>query len=57
MTREREQRTDAVVYHPSQEFVESTNVYDFMQTYDIDDYEDLIERTTSEVEEIGRAHV
>jgi len=57
MTREREQRTDAVVYHPSQEFVESTNVYDFMQTYDIDDYEDLIERTTSEVEGEPRSGV
>ncbi|AZH25477.1 AMP-binding protein [Haloplanus aerogenes] len=46
---EREKRTDEVVYTPSREFVESTNVYDFMQTYDIEDYEALIERTTSEV--------
>jgi len=57
MPREREQRTDAVVYHPSQEFVESTNVYDFMQTYDIDDYDELIERTTSEVEGEPRSGV
>jgi len=49
MTEDREQRTDAVVYSPSQSFVESTNVYDFMRTYDIDDYDELIERTTSEV--------
>ena len=57
MTREREQRTDAVVYHPSREFVESTNVYDFMQTYDVDDYEDLIERTTTTVEGEPRSGV
>jgi len=49
MTENREQRTDEVVYSPSREFVESTNVYEFMQTYDIDDYEALIERTTTEV--------
>jgi acetyl-CoA synthetase len=49
MTEGREQRTDAVVYHPSRAFVESTNVYEFMETYGIDDYEALVERTTSEV--------
>jgi acetyl-CoA synthetase len=49
MSRERERRTDAAVYHPSQEFVESTNVYDFMRTHDIDGYDGLIERTTSKV--------
>jgi acetyl-CoA synthetase len=49
MTDNREQRTEAVVYSPSQSFVESTNVYDFMRTYDIDDYEELIERTTTSV--------
>jgi len=54
---EREKRTDEVVYTPSREFVESTNVYDFMQTYDIDDYEELIERTTSEVEGEPRSGV
>ncbi|MDF9745390.1 AMP-binding protein [Natrinema salsiterrestre] len=41
---------DEIVHEPSQEFVESTNVYDFMQTYGIDDYEELIERTTTDVE-------
>ncbi|MFB6101482.1 MAG: AMP-binding protein [Haloplanus sp.] len=49
MTRERPKRTDEIVYRPSQEFVESTNVWEFMETYDIDDYDELIERTTSEV--------
>ena len=40
---------DEVVHEPSREFVESTNVWRFMQEHDIDDYEALIERTTSEV--------
>jgi acetyl-CoA synthetase len=40
---------DEVVHEPSREFVESTNVYEFMQAYDIPDYETLIERTTQEV--------
>ncbi|QPV62161.1 AMP-binding protein [Halosimplex litoreum] len=37
---------DEVVHRPSREFVESTNVWEFMQTYDIGDYEELIARTT-----------
>ena len=37
---------DEVVHRPDQEFVESTNVWEFMQAYDIDDYDELIERTT-----------
>jgi len=41
--------TDEVVYEPSREFVESTNVWRFMQEYGIADYDELIERTTSEV--------
>jgi acetyl-CoA synthetase len=57
MTEDREQRTDAVVYSPSQSFVESTNVYDFMQTYDIHGYDELIERTTSNVEGEPRSGV
>ncbi|QCC52503.1 AMP-binding protein [Halapricum salinum] len=40
---------DEIVYEPSQEFVESTNVWQFMQAYDIEDYDELIERTTGEV--------
>jgi len=49
MAPERETRTDGVVHRPSREFVESTNVHEFMRAYDIDDYEALIERTTSDV--------
>ncbi|QRV15720.1 AMP-binding protein [Haloterrigena salifodinae] len=48
---------DEVVYDPSREFVESTNVYDFMETYGIDDYDELIERTTSEVDGVEASGV
>ena len=41
--------TDEVVYEPSRSFVESTNVRRFMQEHDIADYDELIERTTTEV--------
>ncbi|TMT85717.1 acetyl-CoA synthetase [Haloterrigena sp. H1] len=41
---------DEIVHEPSQAFVESTNVADFMATYGIDDYEELIGRTTTELE-------
>ncbi|KPN31432.1 acetyl-coenzyme A synthetase [Halolamina pelagica] len=41
---------DEVVHEPGREFVESTNVWQFMQTYGIDDYEELIERTTTEID-------
>jgi acetyl-CoA synthetase len=41
--------TDEVVHEPSAAFAESTNVAAFMREYGIDDYESLIERTTSEV--------
>ena len=41
---------DEVVHEPDREFVESTNVWQFMQTYGIDDYEELIERTTTELD-------
>ncbi len=41
---------DEVVYEPDEAFVESTNVYAFMQEYGISDYDELIERTTSDVE-------
>jgi acetyl-CoA synthetase len=40
---------DEVVHEPPRDFVESTNVYEFMQAYDIDDYEELVARTTSTV--------
>ncbi|PSQ32522.1 acetyl-CoA synthetase, partial [Halobacteriales archaeon QS_9_70_65] len=41
---------DEVVYEPDEAFVESTNVHAFMREHDIDDHEELIERSTTEVE-------
>jgi acetyl-CoA synthetase len=41
---------DEVVYEPDEAFVEATNVKAFMDEYGIDDYEELIDRTTSDVE-------
>ncbi|MFC7235834.1 AMP-binding protein [Halosegnis marinus] len=41
---------DRVVHEPSREFVESTNVHAFMEAYGIDDYDELVERTTTEME-------
>ncbi|MFC6718797.1 AMP-binding protein [Natrialbaceae archaeon GCM10025810] len=41
---------DEIVHEPDREFVESTNVHAFMEAYGIDDYDELIERTTAEVE-------
>ncbi|MDR5674191.1 Acyl-coenzyme A synthetase/AMP-(fatty) acid ligase [Halalkaliarchaeum sp. AArc-CO] len=38
-----------IVHEPTQEFVESTNVYAFMKEYGIEDYDELIERTTADV--------
>jgi acetyl-CoA synthetase len=38
-----------IVHEPSAAFAESTNVAAFMREYGIDDYEELIRRTTSEV--------
>ena len=49
--------TDKIVHEPSQEFVESTNIWEFMQAYGIDDYEELIERTTSEIDGINQSGV
>ncbi|WP_335999645.1 AMP-binding protein [Halorientalis halophila] len=48
---------DEIVHEPSREFVESTNVWEFMQTYDVDDYEELIERTTTEIEGVPESGV
>jgi acetyl-CoA synthetase len=42
--------TGEVVHEPSREFVESTNVWQFMQAYGIEDYESLIERSTTELD-------
>jgi acetyl-CoA synthetase len=50
MTTESLEDIDEVVHEPSREFVESTNVWQFMQAYDIDDYDALIERTTTEID-------
>jgi len=47
----------SIVHEPSREFVESTNVYEFMQTYDIDDYDELIRRTTEEVDGVEASGV
>ena len=44
---------DEVVHEPSQEFVESTNVWAFMQEHRIDDYDQLVERTTTEIPGTG----
>jgi len=41
---------DEIVHEPSQEFVESTNVWEFMQEHGIEDYDELIERTSGDVE-------
>ncbi len=41
---------DDVVYEPSREVVENSNVYQFMEAYDIDTYEELHRRTVEEVE-------
>ncbi len=48
---------DDIVHELSREFVESTNVYDFMETYDIDDYDELIARTTGDVEGVEASGV
>ncbi|WP_435360813.1 AMP-binding protein [Haloarchaeobius sp. DFWS5] len=46
-----------VAFEPSQEFIESTNVWEFMQAFDIADYDDLIERTTTEVDGVDESGV
>jgi len=48
---------DDVVHEPSDEFVASTNVSAFMEEYGIDDYEALIERTTTELEGVEESGV
>jgi acetyl-CoA synthetase len=42
--------TDEVVHEPDPAFAEATNVQQFMDEYGIDDYESLIERTTTELD-------
>ncbi|MWV39928.1 AMP-binding protein [Natrialba sp. INN-245] len=41
---------DEVVHDPDEAFAESTNVAAFMREYGIDDYGELIERTTSDID-------
>ncbi|PSQ18735.1 acetyl-CoA synthetase, partial [Halobacteriales archaeon QS_9_67_17] len=41
---------DRTVHEPSPAFVESTNVRAFMDKYGIDDREELIERTTTDID-------
>ncbi|MFC4544273.1 AMP-binding protein [Halosolutus amylolyticus] len=48
---------DEIVHEPSEEFVESTNVHEFMQAYDIDDYDELVERTTTDLEGVEASGV
>ncbi|WP_049985675.1 AMP-binding protein [Halobellus rufus] len=43
----------SVVHEPDSEFVKSTNIYEFMQAHDIEDYEELIKRTTTEVDGVN----
>ncbi|WP_121821924.1 AMP-binding protein [Halostella salina] len=48
---------DEVVHTPSEEFVESANVTQFMREHGIDDYDELIRRTTTEVEGVEASGV
>jgi acetyl-CoA synthetase len=48
---------DDVVHEPSEAFVESTNVYEFMQEFGIDDYDELIERTTTDIDTVDASGV
>jgi acetyl-CoA synthetase len=41
---------DQIVHEPSEEFVESSNVYAFMQQHGIEDFEELHRRSTSDVD-------
>jgi acetyl-CoA synthetase len=46
-----------VAYEPDPAFVESTNVHAFMQEYGMDDYDELVERTTSDVDGVPESGV
>jgi acetyl-CoA synthetase len=41
-----------IVHQPSQEFVESTNVWTFMQDHDIETYEELIGQMTTDLDDV-----
>jgi len=49
MTQPPEHR-EGVVHEPSQEFVEASNVFQFMQKHGIEDFEELHQRSTTEIE-------
>ncbi|MFC7203506.1 AMP-binding protein [Haloferax namakaokahaiae] len=49
--------TDTVVHEPDPAFVDAANVTQFMREYDIDSYDELIERTTSEIPGVGASGV
>jgi acetyl-CoA synthetase len=42
--------TDQIVYEPDEEFVEGSNVYEFMQEHGIEGFEELHRRSTTEIE-------
>ncbi|AFK19349.1 acetyl-CoA synthetase [Haloferax mediterranei ATCC 33500] len=49
--------TDTVVHEPDSAFVEDANVTRFMREHDIEDYDELIERTTTEVPGVSASGV
>ena len=51
------EQLDRVVHEPTREFVESTNVWQFMQTFGIEDYEELVRRTTTDIEGVPESGV
>jgi len=44
---------DEVIYEPDGEFIEESNVYEFMQEHGIEDFEELHRRSTTEVEGVA----
>jgi len=48
---------DEIVYEPTDEVVEGSNVYQFMQKHGIDDFEELHRRTTTEIEGVEASGV
>ncbi|WP_142855901.1 AMP-binding protein, partial [Salinigranum halophilum] len=52
-----QQQQETIVHEPSAEFVDSTNVSEFMREYGIADYDELIERTTTNLEGVDDSGV
>jgi acetyl-CoA synthetase len=52
-----QQQQETIVHEPSEEFVDSTNVSEFMREYGIADYDELIERTTTDLEGVDDSGV